>query len=132
MEFFREGASLFLAGTRLKKRLYKQADGSFRNLESYSAAELTADLGKRKGCTVLLAHNPLAAAAYRDWDADLTLCGHVHGGIVRLPGIGGLLSPERRFSGIQQRAVCPDDDCQMYVSGGIGKLRLLNPPEINF
>lgn len=75
VEFFREGASLFLAGTRLKKRLYKQADGSFRNLESYSAAELTADLGKRKGCTVLLAHNPLAAAAYRDWDADLTLCG---------------------------------------------------------
>ena len=133
VEFFREGASLFLAGTRLKKRLYKQADGSFRNLESYSAAELTADLGKRKGCTVLLAHNPLAAAAYRDWDADLTLCGHVHGGIVRLPGIGGLLSPERRFFPAYSKGLYAlDDDCQMYVSGGIGKLRLLNPPEINF
>ena len=50
-----------------------------------------------------------------------------------LPGIGGLLSPERRFFPAYSKGLYAlDDDCQMYVSGGIGKLRLLNPPEINF
>ncbi len=27
--------------------------------------------------------------AYAGWGADLTLSGHIHGGIVRIPGIGG-------------------------------------------
>lgn len=35
--------------------------------------------------------------AYSRWGADLTFSGHVHGGMVRFPLIGGLLSPERRF-----------------------------------
>ena len=54
-------------------------------------------LGECKEHTVLLAHNPLFFSAYAEWGAALTLSGHIHGGVVRLPGIGGLLSPARRF-----------------------------------
>ena len=97
--------------------------------------QVTEALGAPKeGCyNVLLAHNPVYFDTYAAWGADLTLSGHLHGGIVRLPGIGGLLSPERRFFPAYSKGLYAlDDDCQMYVSGGIGKLRLLNPPEINF
>ena len=34
---------------------------------------------------------------YAQWGADLTLSGHVHGGVVIIPFKGGLLSPERDF-----------------------------------
>lgn len=43
---------------------------------------------------ILLAHNPAYSEEYAGWGADLTLCGHNHGGLVRLPGIGSLLSPQ--------------------------------------
>ena len=64
-----------------------------------TAADVNELLGKAdpKSFHLLLAHNPLFFSAYRRWGANLTLSGHVHGGMVRLPGVGGLLSPERRF-----------------------------------
>lgn len=42
---------------------------------------------------ILLAHNPLYFKEYAEWGADLVLSGHVHGGIVRLPVLGGVISP---------------------------------------
>jgi len=46
---------------------------------------------------ILLTHNPLYADTYSNWGADLTLSGHIHGGMIRIPFVGGLLSPEREF-----------------------------------
>ena len=56
-------------------------------------------LGKvdREQFNILLAHTPFYFDEYEKWGADLTLCGHVHGGIVRLPLVGGLLSPDRKI-----------------------------------
>lgn len=42
---------------------------------------------------ILIAHNPIYFPEYADWGADLVLSGHVHGGIIRLPGLGGVVSP---------------------------------------
>ena len=42
---------------------------------------------------ILLAHNPDYFQTYAGWGADLVLSGHVHGGIMRLPVLGGVLSP---------------------------------------
>lgn len=46
---------------------------------------------------ILLAHSPLFYKAYGKWGADLTLCGHFHGGTIRLPGFGGLMTPQFHF-----------------------------------
>ena len=80
--------------------------------------------------TLLLAHNPLFLPAYAGWGAKLVLSGHVHGGIVRLPVIGGLLSPERRFFPRYDKGCYQMHGTEMIVSAGLGKLRLFNPPEI--
>lgn len=85
--------------------------------------------GQAPGCTVLLAHNPLLLDSYTGWGADLVLCGHVHGGLVRLPFLGGVLSPERKFFPKYDKGLYEKDGTKMYVSGGIGKPRLCNPPE---
>ena len=79
----------------------------------------------------MLAHNPLLLDSYADWGADLVLCGHMHGGLIRLPFVGGMLSPERRFFPRYDKGLYQKKNTKMYVSGGIGKLRLGNPPEIN-
>ena len=46
---------------------------------------------------ILLAHNPAYSEDYAAWGADLTFCGHNHGGLVRIPGKGSLLSPQLTF-----------------------------------
>ena len=43
---------------------------------------------------ILLAHNPAYAESYAKWGADVTFCGHNHGGLIRIPGIGSLISPQ--------------------------------------
>lgn len=80
--------------------------------------------------TLLLAHNPLYFASYAAWGAALTLSGHVHGGAVRLPIVGGLLSPERTFLPRYDKGRFRIGAAEMIVSAGLGKLRLFNPPEV--
>lgn len=126
----RNGMVCYLAGASLRIGIYHDAVFAYRDLESYTAADLTADLGERKGCTILLAHSPFPAESYFTWGADLTLSGHVHGGIVRLPIIGGLLSPERRFLPQYSKGIYEKNGRYLYVNCGIGKLRLGNPSEV--
>lgn len=120
----------YLAGASLRIGVYHDVDFTYAHLESYSEADLTADLGQRQGFTILLAHNPFLAETYFDWGADLTLTGHVHGGVIRLPFAGGLLSPERCFFPKYSKGLQEHAGKWMYVNCGIGKLRLGNPAEI--
>ena len=49
---------------------------------------------------ILLCHIPegmISWGGLDDWAVDLTFCGHVHGGVVRLPLIGGLYSLEEKW-----------------------------------
>ena len=47
--------------------------------------------------SLLLAHSPMYFKQYAEWGADLTLSGHFHGGTIRLPLIGGLMTPQFQF-----------------------------------
>ena len=47
--------------------------------------------------TLLLAHSPMFFKEYEAWGADLTLSGHFHGGTIRLPFLGGLMTPQYQF-----------------------------------
>lgn len=122
---------LTFAGLALPPEYYR--GGGFFGF--YGKKECTAEtlrerLGSCPENTVLLAHNPLWFPAYAEWGAALTLSGHVHGGMVRLPVIGGLFSPRRTFFPHYDKGAFRQDSAEMIVSGGLGKLRLFNPPEL--
>lgn len=125
-----EGIRVELAGASLRHGVYKNLDGGYSDLEKYTAEDLKNDVGEKAGFTVLLAHNPLCIDAYSGWGADVVFSGHIHGGSVRLPYLGGFLSPERRFFPKYSKGVYKKGNTVMVVSGGIGKPRLFNPPEI--
>lgn len=129
-EFQHGKVKIRIAGAVLKYGIYRNPYGGYSGLESYTSEELREALGEKEGFTVLLAHNPLCFEAYCGWGADVVFSGHVHGGAIRLPVIGGLLSPERRFFPKYSKGVYKKGSTVMVVSGGIGKLRVFNPPEI--
>ena len=84
---------------------------------------------------ILLSHSPFDFEVFAKWGADLTLSGHVHGGLIRLPFIGGLISPERGLFPKYSEGEYSIDDSKMIVSRGLGgssgiNLRIFNNPEI--
>ncbi len=122
---------LSIYGADLKKGIYKNKDGRFKNLESYTSRELSEIFGKPQSMSLLIAHNPFFFKEYADWGADITFSGHVHAGIINTP-FGGLLSPERKFFPKFTKGIYSHNNKKMVVSAGIGKLRIFNPSEILF
>lgn len=80
--------------------------------------------------TILLAHNPLDFDVHAEWGADLSLGGHVHGGLIRLPIINGIVSPERKFMPKYKEGVYNIGNSYLIASRGLGRFRIHNPPEI--
>ena len=110
--------------------VYKK-DGRYRNLEKITPEMLNNLLGNspENNTTILLAHNPLFAESYAEWGADYTFSGHVHGGLIRIFG-KGILSPERKFFPKYSKGIYKIKNMKLCVSGGLGKVRIFNPPEI--
>lgn len=83
---------------------------------------------------ILLAHSPFDFDVFSAWKADLVLAGHVHGGLIRIPFVGGVLSPERTLFPKYDAGEYSQDNSKMIVSRGLGNgtinLRILNNPEI--
>jgi predicted MPP superfamily phosphohydrolase len=81
---------------------------------------------------LLLSHSPDLFYRARSWGMDLMLCGHNHGGQVRLPAAGAVFMPSiysRRFD----RGFFRGGSTLMYVSEGIGgkhPYRFGCPPEV--
>lgn len=85
--------------------------------------------------TILLAHSPVFFEEYADWGADLSLSGHFHGGTIRLPLLGGVMTPQyqffyRRCAGKFDRP----DGSSMIVGRGLGthsvNIRLNDKPQV--
>lgn len=84
---------------------------------------------------VLLAHNPDYFPNYAEWGADLTVSGHVHGGIVRVPFWGrGVASPNVRLFPRYDGGLFYEKGKTMLLSRGLGEhtipFRLFNPGEL--
>ncbi|MBQ8787723.1 MAG: metallophosphoesterase [Oscillospiraceae bacterium] len=80
--------------------------------------------------TILLAHNPLDFDVHAEWGADISFGGHVHGGLIRLPIVKGIFSPERRFFPKYKEGVYQVGSSFLVASRGLGKIRINNPPEV--
>lgn len=123
------GRKLHIFGLAESHRVYRNGR-SYRNLAEITSGEMNNLLGQcPDGETILLAHNPFFAEAYSQWGAEYTLSGHVHGGVIRIFG-KGILSPERKLFPPYSKGVYEIDGMKLLVSGGLGKFRLFNPPEI--
>lgn len=83
---------------------------------------------------VLLGHRNYWMERYPELPVELILCGHAHGGIVRIPGVGGLLSTDRTLFPDYDAGLFDNGQYTMIVSRGIGNSvalpRLFNRPEI--
>ena len=108
-------------------RKFKKADVTEKTVEE--------KIGKKgKDYSILMAHNPAYMDAYKKWGADLILSGHLHGGLVRCPGIGAVVTPQGflfpKYSGEMRR----EGEQTIVVSRGLGShtinIRLFNMPEV--
>lgn len=128
---FIEYGDVRIYGLRIDRYFYRR----FKRPE-FTLEYLTNSLGKSsKNCyNIVIAHNPLYFEDYVNWGADLVISGHLHGGMLRLPFIGGVISPQfvlfPKYSGgkyIYNKGT-------LILSKGMGmhtiKLRLFNLPEL--
>lgn len=121
---------LNITGITIYQDCYKK-NGKYKNLHILNNNDITNLIGEKKsGFNILLAHNPVFFKTYCEYGPDLILSGHVHGGCIRLPFIGGILSPERKFFPEYSSGIYHHDNSSMIVSRGLGKFRLFNPSEI--
>lgn len=90
---------------------------------------------EKENYQILIAHNPVYFKDYANWGADLTLAGHVHGGIIRLPLLGGVISPAISLFPKYDGGKYKEGDSTMILSRGLGThtihVRMFNPGEIS-
>ena len=86
---------------------------------------------------VMFSHRPEAFGfkyALQDWDVDLVLSGHTHGGLVRLPVIGGLFAPIQGMFPYFYYGEYTEYNSKIIITSGLagyeGFPRMYNPPEI--
>ena len=83
---------------------------------------------------ILIAHDPEHIEAYAESGFDLCISGHLHGGIIYVPCIGGFVTPRLQFFKKLAKGVHESGNMKMIVSTGVGwhdiPLRLFNHPEV--
>ena len=86
---------------------------------------------KKQYCNILLAHNPDYFANYATWGADFVLSGHVHGGIMRLPILGGVIAPSYKLFPKYDGGIFREGNATMLLGHGMGShtlpFRFFNP-----
>ncbi len=86
--------------------------------------------------TIFIAHRPEYINTYLQYDFNLILSGHAHGGQWRIPGIiNGLLAPNQGFFPKYAGGIYEFSDKTFIVSRGLAKEstripRIFNPPEL--
>ena len=83
---------------------------------------------------IVVAHDPSHFELYSRAGADLVISGHFHGGIIRLPFLGGLISPKLELFPKYSKGLYYYKNSVMCLSAGIGwhnlPIRFMNRPEI--
>lgn len=100
--------------------------------------ELFKQLSQKEGYRLLLSHYPenfacIGSLSYQNFDFDLMLSGHAHGGQFRLPFLGGVIAPGQGFFPPYTEGMHGTHP-KLIISRGLGNsgfpFRLFNQPEI--
>ncbi|MCR5636073.1 MAG: metallophosphoesterase [Clostridiales bacterium] len=127
-----DGDEIIIGGLR-NFPFYEQYAPKFENEERYFLEDF---IGAEKDAfSLLICHYPEAYCwQLKEFDIDLMLAGHAHGGIVRIPFLGGVYVPDRGWFGGYDKGFYKTDTATMLVTTGLGVSgfipRINNPPEI--
>ena len=129
------GQPLRIGGTMGHAFYFGRSEEEFSSSPEYQFLKAFEDTDVPKIC---LAHMPdtfIFNGAYNLWNVDLVLSGHTHGGLIRLPFIGGLYAPMQGWFPEYDRGYFRlGEHMQMVISAGLsghGMIpRINNPPEI--
>ena len=134
----KEDESIYMLGIQDPATLYKDSDYAEYNTHSERINAMMNNvmaLREEELYTVLLSHRPEYFNDYANYNVDLVLTGHAHGGQMRLPGIGGLYAPGQGWFPEYTEGVYIAGETSMIVGRGIGDStelpRVFNPPEIS-
>ncbi len=130
-----EGTNIRVTGLDLSREYFQKVVKKHMepDLLDRELGEITGD--DKEKFQVLIAHNPQYFAEYAAWGADLTVSGHVHGGIIRLPLLGGVISPALALFPKYSGGKYMIGDKTMVLSRGLGThtihVRMFNPGEVS-
>lgn len=108
-------------------------DDAYRHRDNITKAMRGADAGRY---TVLLSHSPRIRDRLGQFSPDLILCGHTHGGQVRLPFIGAVIAPGEGLLPVYDKGMFElDQGSRLYIDSGVGTsklpIRFLNRSQVS-
>jgi hypothetical protein len=85
--------------------------------------------------SILMCHYPeVSFWGLKEYNIDLMMSGHTHGGIIRLPFIGGLYAPEQQWFPEYDKGYYTIGNMKMIISSGLSNSgfvpRFNNPPDV--
>ena len=80
--------------------------------------------------TIVLSHRNNQLGIWAELQADLVLSGHGHGGVLRLPFVGGVVGVERDLFPKNCEGLLTQGRTTVAVSRGLGGVRVWNRPHI--
>ena len=92
-------------------------------------ARIRSEVGGDPYVAMVYHHND-SIDLWANLDADLVLAGHGHGGVIKLPFIGGLLGVDREFFPDDAEGLYEKGRTTLAVSRGLGGIRLWNRPHL--
>lgn len=118
-------------GLDMEKKYYRRFKKLYMDKEYLSG---TLSVPDRSAYSILIGHNPDYFEEYAEWGADLTVSGHVHGGLIIIPYLGGFLSPMIKFFPKYYKGLYEYKGKRMIVSAGLGlhtiRIRVNNEPDL--
>lgn len=131
------GEKIYIAGIQDPSTLYKDPKYAYYDTNAERMEAMLDDVMEgiaEDDFLLLLSHRPEYLELYDQYEVDLCLSGHAHGGQFRIPFVGGVYAPGQGFWPKYTVGVYETEDMEMYVGTGIGNsvipVRVFNPPEI--
>lgn len=125
------GQKLMISSVDLEKRYYKKLISGHME-PSYLQNKL--GYADKEYYQITMIHSPEYIRAAHKWGSDLVLSGHFHGGTIRLPLLGALMSPQFQLFPKYAGGEYEENGTRMIVSRGLGthsiNIRLNNSPQL--
>ena len=118
----------FIALAGAMRGAVRQVIGSY-SLDT-NAWDSEAPVPEKALFSIAIAHRPELLKVYAKLGFDLVLCGHAHGGLMRLPGGKRLLAPDQGLFPAYTHGMFVKGKTRMLISEGLGGPRIMIRPQL--